>query len=101
MIGGISFRVHRACHIPPSTGESGQTLFARVEKLIDKVGLGSHTRASKNSINMSEKARSSYITRIISSRSILSAVQYEMAMAVAKRVPSHPASDSSPMKSPE
>ena len=57
-------------------------------------------RASRNFRNRSEKACSSCITRIISSRSILSAVQAVMAVAVDKRSPGTAASDSSPTKSP-
>jgi hypothetical protein len=50
---------------------------------------------------ISEKERSSCITRIISSRAIWSAVQTSRAVAVAKWSPPTLARDSSPMNSPE
>jgi hypothetical protein len=58
-------------------------------------------RSSKNFKNRSEILFSSCISRIISSRPILSAVQAVTAAAVAKRNPATVASASSPTKSPE
>ena len=56
-------------------------------------------RANRNFMNRSENACSSCMTRIISSRVILSAVQAVIAVAEARRSPGNAASASSPTKS--
>ena len=76
-----------------------QALLAGVEKLIDEISLSSHA-AGKQKLQEQIGEGSLCSTRIISARSILRAVQPEIAVAVASRRPTAPAIDSSPTKSP-
>ena len=99
MISGISVSVFPGlAELRHQQQDAGEALLAGVEQLVDQIGLCAHARGSAR--KRSEKLWCSCMTRIISSRSILSAVHAVTAVAVAMRRPGTLAIDSSPMNSP-
>ena len=80
--------------------DAGQALFAGVEELIDKIGLGAHAAGQQE--RQEEIGEGMLLVHDADHlvASILSAVQAVMAVAVAMRSPGTAASDSSPTKSP-